>query len=833
MLNQRITDNIEQVANFKAELLGSFLYFTETFFPLVTGREFAISKPFGRESHFITIAKELTRVKRCQQLDTLINTPPGSGKSTLVSMWVAWCMADYPDSNFLYISYSKALSAKHTEFIRRILNLSDYKSLFGVKIRHDSKAKDSFQTEQGGSIKAFGSSGAITGQDAGLPNQERFSGAVIIDDAHKPDEVHSDTIRESVIQNYRETILQRPRGPNVPIIFIGQRLHEADLPAFMMSGNDERIYRPVILKSIDDAGNALYPEVNPLESLLEKKEKNTYVFASQYQQDPIPAGGALYKADNFLLLNEEPKILTTFITADTAETSKSYNDATVFSFWGVYEIEEFGQKTGDLGLHWLDCVEIRIEPKELRDQFLSFYGDCVTHKVRPRIACIEKKSTGVTLISTLEDMRGLEIREVKRTKADGSKAARFLEMQPLIASKLVTFTKGAKHVDMCINHMIKITANDSHRWDDVCFVANTKVATIYGYKNIQDIRVGDKVITPFGVGNVKACGPTGKHKTVENIGLKGTYNHPVYTDDGFKSLDTICDDVKINHLSFGGLLKWKYLKILFLMESSIDSWGRDGIILVSKKTIKNDSVLKDFMSQFGSFIQKRKLKKGMLFTIRMATILITTSVIWSVFLISNTWRNILRANKPTADRKKTKETLQKQSRNQKNGIEAKRVFCGIVKTLKQAYVNLKNIIAKCAEKILSPTQQKPLYAASFAVAGLEERNLKNLQETALYATNNLSQKNLYQEAETEKHAPLYVDEDIVYNLSVDCYGVYYANGVLVSNCDTCYDAVKMALIDKVIYEKGLDIKNDIVRDIARDFQTKNHLTQRSYHDALI
>jgi len=71
-----------------------------------------------------------------------------------------------------------------------------------------------------------------------------------------------------------------------------------------------------------------------LHQLQEKQEKNPYVFASQFQQDPIPAGGALFKPENFIYLDHEPKIITSFITADTAETSKSYNDATVFCFWG-------------------------------------------------------------------------------------------------------------------------------------------------------------------------------------------------------------------------------------------------------------------------------------------------------------------------------------------------------------------------------------------------------------------------------------------------------------------------------------------------------------------
>ena len=114
-------------------------------------------------------------------------------------------------------------------------------------------------------------------------------------------------------------------------------------------------------------------------------------------------------------------------------------------------------------LHWLDCEEIRVEPKDLEDAFRSFYANCMLHKVRPEMAAIEKKSSGVTLCSILSDMRGLKIREVMRTKASGSKTARFLEMQPKIASKLITFTEDARHAEMCIKHMIKITANDTHK----------------------------------------------------------------------------------------------------------------------------------------------------------------------------------------------------------------------------------------------------------------------------------------------------------------------------------------------------------------------------------
>ncbi len=164
---------------------------------------------------------------------------------------------------------------------------------------------------------------------------------------------------------------------------------------------------------------------------------------------------------------EPLNIITTFITADTAETDKSYNDATVFSFWGLYEIETFGRMTGEFGLHWIDCLETRIEPKDLQDTFLDFWQDCMRHRIPPLLAAIEKKSTGVTLVSVLKDLRGIQIRDIERTRASGSKTQRFLEIQPHVAAKKITFTKGARHVDMCVTHMTKITANDTHRHDDI------------------------------------------------------------------------------------------------------------------------------------------------------------------------------------------------------------------------------------------------------------------------------------------------------------------------------------------------------------------------------
>lgn len=467
-----MTDDINK-DEIASRLRSSFREFTEFFYPILTGRNYIISQPIGRESHHIIIARALTSACRLEipNHKLLINVSPGSGKSTLLAMWVAWTMASFPDSRFLYISYSKVLAAKHTETIKRIMQLSHYQYLFNVRIRHDSKAREYFQTTSGGAVAAFGSGGAITGQDAGLPGLDRFSGAVIIDDAHKPDEVHSDTIRVSVIDNYRETIQQRARGVNVPFIFIGQRLHEDDLGAYLIAGKDGYDWHQVILKSIDSAGNALYPEVDTLDKLLKKQQTDPYVFASQYEQDPIPAGGALFKPEWFVMLDDEPDVLYSFITCDTAETSMSYNDATAFSFWGIYEIESYGVKTGQYGLHWIDTLECRIEPKDLKDTFMEFWSQCMRYKKAPQLVGIEKKSTGGTLLSLIDEIRTIRVVDIPRTRQQGNKTKRFLDVQPYIAERRVSFPTMGRHVKLCIDHMSKITANETHRWDDIADTA--------------------------------------------------------------------------------------------------------------------------------------------------------------------------------------------------------------------------------------------------------------------------------------------------------------------------------------------------------------------------
>jgi predicted phage terminase large subunit-like protein len=456
----------------RRELLSDLFTFHRFMFEKRTGREFMLSRPDGNESHFKTICRELENTFHLKTRRLAMNLPPGWAKSELCKSFITWCFGHYPDCKFLYISHSFELAALHTASIKQTMCMPIYRNLFGIDIRRDSSAKDAFMTTANGAVYAFGSQGGIVGYDAGLPGLDRFSGGVMIDDIHKPDDIHSDTIRERVKRNYFETIERRPRAPNVPIVLFGQRLHEDDIFAHLFSGADGQEWRKVIIKGLDDSGNARYPEVNPKSQLLMMREKQPYVYASQYQQDPMPAGGGLFQESWFPLLDQTPDIIATFVTCDSAETEQEYNDATVFSFWGLYPISFNGVSVDELyGLHWIDCREMRVEPKDLQTEFLDFWTACMRYRIKPKFAAIEKKSTGVTLVSTLKNIPGLRIIDIERAGAKNNKTTRFISMQEFIANGQISLPVQGKHTMIVREHMRKITANNVHKFDDICDTA--------------------------------------------------------------------------------------------------------------------------------------------------------------------------------------------------------------------------------------------------------------------------------------------------------------------------------------------------------------------------
>ncbi len=474
-------DDIE-IEHLRSKLLGSLHEFIDYFFYLRNGRTFNAPDVLGRKSHVSILCEELTKLFRLQTLNLLVNIPPGSGKSVTFTYYIAWAYAHYHDCQNIYISYSSELAETHTAEIKAIMSIPLYRKLFGAYIDPNSSAKGDFRVNHEslpgqGRTCAKGSSGGITGINSGLQDARdgqglpRYSGGAFMDDLHKPDEVHSDVRRERVIKNYNETIKPRRRGNYVCMALFGQRLHEDDVCQFIMDGRDGQIWKHVELQSLDAAGNAMAPHIISKEQLLIEQKFNEYVFWSQHQQRPVSAAGGIFKKDWFKILRDEPDIIYSFITADTAESEAEWADYTAFAFWGLYKLKVgLTDVPGEYALHRISHRLIKVEPKDLKDEFMDYYTECLRYKCPVSAAAIERKSSGTGLISVLKEIPGVRVINIERNASSGNKTTRFLECQRYVAEGKISLLNDSRNKDEFIDHMGKITANGTHKHDDLADV---------------------------------------------------------------------------------------------------------------------------------------------------------------------------------------------------------------------------------------------------------------------------------------------------------------------------------------------------------------------------
>lgn len=253
------------------------------------------------------ICDALMRVYRGECKRLIINIPPRYSKTEIaVVMFIAWSMGKNPDSEFIHACYSGALATKNSGEIREILKTPEYQEIFpDAKLRNDSQAKHEWRTTEGGCMYAVGTGGTITGYGAGKV-REGFGGAIIGDDLHKADESRSSVMRNNVIEWFQNTLESRTNSPHTPIIIIMQRLHEMDIAGWLLAGNNGEEWEHIKLEALQPDGSALWPEKHTRERLLQMQEAAPYTFSGQYQQNPSPSDGGIFKPARITVVPDLP-----------------------------------------------------------------------------------------------------------------------------------------------------------------------------------------------------------------------------------------------------------------------------------------------------------------------------------------------------------------------------------------------------------------------------------------------------------------------------------------------------------------------------------------------
>lgn len=241
--------------------------------------------------------------------------------------FIAYGLALNPKSRFLHLSYSGDLAQDNSVAIKDIVKSETFQSLWPLQIKQGSDTKSRWDTEQGGGVYATSTLGQITGFGAGQVEQDgelyQFSGAIVIDDPIKPEDALSDNIREQVNRRFETTIRNRVNSRNTPIIIIMQRLHEHDLCGYLQSIEPED-WEVLSLPCITEEGKPLWEFKHTLEELLKIEQVNSFVFETQYMQNPKPLEGLMYREfKTYEVIPRNSKAKRCNYT-DTADTGADY-----------------------------------------------------------------------------------------------------------------------------------------------------------------------------------------------------------------------------------------------------------------------------------------------------------------------------------------------------------------------------------------------------------------------------------------------------------------------------------------------------------------------------
>lgn len=403
------------------------LFFTRYIFKENTRRNFTVSP------HFVLIANKLMDVINGKTKRLIINIPPRYGKTELaVKNFIAYGLAINPQSKFIHISYSDDLALDNSSQAKEYVESDSFQKFWPMKLKKDAQGKKKWFNEEGGGVYATASGGAITGFGAGVAEETKFSGAIIIDDPLKPDDAVSEVKRKSVNERYNSTIRSRVNDSSTPIIVIMQRLHEEDLSGFLLDGGSGEEWEHLCLPALDENNKPLYPEKHTFEELEQIRQANKYNFAGQYMQLPAPEEGGEWKKEWFNIIDKKEVPINALkweLLIDGAYTNNTKNDPTGF---------QVGAKWNNNYVIY-SSIDKYLEMPELL-KFIPTFIQSLDIKVF--LILVEPKASGKSLQQMVKSTTGLNIAEIKTDFVNNSKIENARTCSSFIEGGRVYLVKG-------------------------------------------------------------------------------------------------------------------------------------------------------------------------------------------------------------------------------------------------------------------------------------------------------------------------------------------------------------------------------------------------------
>lgn len=269
--------------------------------------------------HMDIFCSELEALVRGQaeKRNLIINVPPGSGKSSFVSVMLpAWVWLWWPEWTALFISGAEDVSMRDSAKCRGLIASEWYQGFgLGWKMSADQNAKGWYRNTKGGERQAttIGSKG--TGKRVH---------AVFFDDPNDTKDTSEVKLRD-VVDSYRYRFQNRLKSMRTGIrCLIQQRTHMVDLTGWILE-NDPASWSRICIRQEFEMGD---PDAHPLDprtkegelffaerddkSVVEsqKLQLGALGFSGQHQQKPVPDKGGIFDVDKIQIVDQLPATVT-------------------------------------------------------------------------------------------------------------------------------------------------------------------------------------------------------------------------------------------------------------------------------------------------------------------------------------------------------------------------------------------------------------------------------------------------------------------------------------------------------------------------------------------
>ena len=426
--------------------------------------------------HIDLIAEHLEAVTLGQIKRLLINMPPRQSKSTCVSiMWPTWVwtreafldkphnpVLDGPGTRWIFAIPMQTNSAPNT---RSIAVNSCNPSGIGnagrkpAELTSDQNVKTLFSNSSSGVMLATTMSGAAIGMGGSY---------IVLDDPHKTKEEAMGAEIQSQVRAYSDTFATRHDDKKQGVtVIVMQRINDNDLSAHVLATKEEGYLhlkieaeapeRKVIVYPrsgkilVREAGELMWPErEGPSEIARMKAVMGKWVYSAQYQQDPIPEGGAIFQRGWFShRFHRDPdtgmplgaKLRMVIQSWDTAAKKKESNDYWACTTWGLVVGEDARIRMLDRTMDRMEYVEGR---QKVKDQYAKWN--------MATAVLVEDSSSGTAIISDLR-MAGIPLLPISPAGSDKEANAR--AVSPMFESGMILLPEGAEWADEYIESMCR------------------------------------------------------------------------------------------------------------------------------------------------------------------------------------------------------------------------------------------------------------------------------------------------------------------------------------------------------------------------------------------